>query len=79
MSDTEVVILIDKPLLQQLDRLVKSRSFRSRSHIVQEAVAEKTSRMDSGALEREFAKLDPESEQEMADEGLVTEISVRPT
>jgi metal-responsive CopG/Arc/MetJ family transcriptional regulator len=78
MSATKVVISMDKPLLQQLDRLVKSRSFRSRSHVVQEAVAEKISRMDRGALERECAKLDPESEQEMADEGLITEISAWP-
>jgi len=39
---------------------------------VQEAVAEKISRMDKSALARECAKLDRNSEQAMADEGLAT-------
>ncbi len=47
-----------------------TRSFRSRSQVVQEAVSEKISRMDKSALARECAKLDRKSEQAMADEGL---------
>ena len=46
--------------------------------MVQEAVAEKISRMDKGALAREWAKLDRKSEQAVADEGLATEISAWP-
>ena len=78
MSATKVAISMDEALLQRLDRLVKTRSFRSRSQAVQEAVFEKISRMDKGALARECAKLDRKSEQAMADEGLATEISVWP-
>ncbi len=61
---------MDETLLQRLDRLVKTRSFRSQA--VQEAVAEKISRMDKRDLARECAKLDRKSEQAMADEGLAT-------
>ena len=78
MSATKVAISMDETLLQRLDRLVKTRSFRSRSQVVQEAVSEKISRMDKGALARECAKLDRKSEQAMADEGLATEISAWP-
>src|SRR5437764_10870123 len=75
MSATKVAISMDETLLQRLDRLVKTRSFRSRSQVVQEAVTEKISRMDKSALVRECAKLDRKSEQAMADEGLAFEIS----
>src|SRR5712691_6921248 len=72
MSAAKVAISMDETLLQRLDRLVKTRSFRSRSQVVQEAVSEKISRMDKSALARECAKLDRKSEQAMADEGLAT-------
>ena len=64
MSTTKVAISMDENLLQRLDRLVKTRPFRSRSQAVQQAVSEKS------ALARECAKLDRKSEQAMADEGL---------
>ena len=76
MSATKVAISMDETLLQRLDRLVKTRSFHSRSQMV--AVSEKISRMDKSALARECAKLDRQSEQAMADEGLATEISAWP-
>lgn len=69
---------MDEDLLQRLDRLVKTRSFRSRSQAVQEAVSEKISRMDTSVLLSECAKLDRKSEQAMADEGLATKISALP-
>ena len=52
MSATKIAISMDETLLQRLDRLVKTRSFRSRSQLVQEAVAEKISRMDKTARAR---------------------------
>ncbi|MGD0412235.1 MAG: ribbon-helix-helix domain-containing protein [Verrucomicrobiota bacterium] len=69
---------MDETLLQRLDRLVKSRSFRSRSQVVQEAVSEKISRMDKSALAKECAKLDRTFEQAMAEEGLATEVAAWP-
>ena len=78
MSATKVAISMDETLLEQLDKLVKNRSFRSRSQVVQEAVSEKISRMDNSALARECSKLDRMSEQVMADEGLASEIAAWP-
>jgi Arc/MetJ-type ribon-helix-helix transcriptional regulator len=74
MSATKVAISLDDAILRRLDRLVKTRPFRSRSQAVQEAVSEKISRMDKAALAKQCAKIDRKSEQAMADEGLATEI-----
>lgn len=75
---TKVAISMDETLLQRLDRLVKTRSFRSRSQMVQEAVSEKINRLDKSALAKECAKLDRKFEQAMADEGLATEMTTWP-
>jgi Arc/MetJ-type ribon-helix-helix transcriptional regulator len=69
---------MDEAVLRRLDKLVKTRPFRSRSQAVQEAVSEKISRMDRTSLVKECAKLDPKSEQAMADEKLATEIGKWP-
>lgn len=78
MSATKVAIAMDETLSRRLDRMVRARSFRNRSQVVQEAASKKISRMDKRALARECAKLDQKSEQAMADEGLATEIGERP-
>jgi metal-responsive CopG/Arc/MetJ family transcriptional regulator len=75
MSATKVAISMDERLLHRLDRLVKTRLFRSRSQVVQEAVSEKIGRLDKSALARECTKLARKSEQAMADEGLVANAS----
>lgn len=69
---------MDETLLQRLDKLVKAQLFRSRSQAIQEAVAEKITRMDKSLLARECAKLNRKSEQAMADEGIATEIAEWP-
>jgi metal-responsive CopG/Arc/MetJ family transcriptional regulator len=78
MSAAKSAISIDDAVLRQLDRLVKTRPFRSRSQAVQEAVSGKIRRLDTNALARECAKLDAKSEQTMADEGLAAEIGEWP-
>ena len=78
MSATKIAVSLDQSLLQQLDKLVKTGLFRSRSQAVQEAIFEKLSRMDKSALARECAKLDRKSEQAMADEGLAGELATWP-
>ena len=78
MSATKVAISMDEILLRQLDKLVRTQSFRSRSQAVQEAISEKIDRLDKSSLARECAKLDKKSEQAMADEGLASEIGEWP-
>jgi len=73
MSATKVAISLDDAVLRQLDKLVKTRPFRSRSQTVQEAVSEKINRLDRTALAKECAKLDAKSEQAMADAGIAAD------
>ncbi|MEW6489526.1 MAG: ribbon-helix-helix domain-containing protein [Thermodesulfobacteriota bacterium] len=73
MGMAKVAVTMDEELLARVDRLVKERVFPSRSRAVQEAVAEKLSRLGQGRLARECAKLDPRYEQALAEEGLAAE------
>lgn len=78
MSMSKVAISIERATLEQLDELVKSKVFPSRSRAIQEAVEEKLSRLKGTRLAEECAKLDPKAEQDMAEEGLSNEIKQWP-
>jgi len=58
--------------------LVKSNLFPNRSKAVQEAVAEKLARLEKSRLAQECAKLDPDSEQSLAEEGFAAELEEWP-
>jgi metal-responsive CopG/Arc/MetJ family transcriptional regulator len=73
-----VAITLDEDLLKRLDRLVEEEAFPSRSRAIQEAVAEKLSRLDRTRLIRETAKLDAQYEQELAEEGLAEDVEEWP-
>jgi metal-responsive CopG/Arc/MetJ family transcriptional regulator len=74
MPTSKIAITIDQSTLNRLDLLVKSRFFPNRSRAIQEAVAEKLERHEKTRLASECAKLDPEFEQELSEEGFDTEI-----
>ncbi len=78
MPTKKVAITIEKKTLARLDRLVKEQRYPSRSRAIQEAVEEKLSRLDRTRLIRESAKLDPEYEQRLADEGLTEDLDEWP-
>ena len=78
MPKTKVAITLDEKTLGRLDRLVKERMFSSRSTAIQEAVEEKLDRLERSRLARECAKLDPEFEKAMAEEGMSEELSEWP-
>ena len=78
MGTTKVAITIDRETLKRLDRLVRKRVFPNRSRAIQKAVEEKLSRLDRNVLARECAKLDPEHEKAMAEEGLYEELGKWP-
>ena len=67
--DKKIAITMEKETLARLDRLVEDERYPSRSRAIQEAVEEKLSRLDRTRLIRESAKLDPDFEQRLADEG----------
>ena len=78
MPTSKVAITLDEETLKKLDRLVGEEKFPNRSRAIQEAVEEKLSRMDRTRLIRESAKLDPEYEQKLADEGLAEDFEEWP-
>ncbi len=78
MATSKIAITIDDKLLKQLDLMVKSKVYPNRSKAIQEAVADKLQRLEKTRLAQECAKLDPEYEQSMAEEGLVLEMDEWP-
>lgn len=78
MSVSKVTISIDQSLLRRVDRLVRSRVFPNRSHVIQQALEEKIARIDGTRLARECAKLHPAEEQALADEGIAGEAALWP-
>lgn len=78
MAQAKVAITLNEHLLARLDQLVREQVFASRSQAIQEAVREKLTRLTQGRLARECAKLDPEFEQRLAEEGLSAEVEAWP-
>lgn len=73
MSTQKIAITLDEGLLERIDLLVKKKVFPSRSRAIQEAVRDKIIKLNKSRLSKECAKLEPEFEQAMADEGLAAE------
>ncbi|MFQ5329308.1 MAG: CopG family transcriptional regulator [Thermodesulfobacteriota bacterium] len=69
MTTAKVAISINQNLLKKLDLLVKGKVFTNRSQAIQVAVQEKIERMEHSRLARQCLKLEPHSEQAMAEEG----------
>jgi metal-responsive CopG/Arc/MetJ family transcriptional regulator len=78
MGVSKIAITLDKNMVKKLDMLVKSNKFPNRSKAIQEAVVEKLTRMEKSRLAQECAKLDPEFEQSLAEEGLTPELEEWP-
>jgi metal-responsive CopG/Arc/MetJ family transcriptional regulator len=78
MKSAKVAITIDREILERLDGLVKKRVFPNRSRAIQEAVAEKLTRLDRSRLARECSKLEPATERSLADEGLARDFKEWP-
>jgi len=78
MPASKIAITIDKELVKKIDLLVKSNLFPNRSKAIQEAVKEKLERLKKTRLAKECAKLEPEFEQNMAEEGFSLEIDEWP-
>lgn len=74
MAASKIAITIDNNLLKEVDLLVKSNLFPNRSKAIQEAIVDKLKRLKKTRLAQECAKLDPDFEQNMAEEGFSMEI-----
>jgi Arc/MetJ-type ribon-helix-helix transcriptional regulator len=73
MATAKIAISLDAGTVKRLDRLVKSRIFPGRSKVIQDAVEEKLKKLGKGRLARECAKLDPDFEKRLAEEGFSVE------
>ncbi len=78
MGKSKIAISLDKSTLNRLDKLVQKQVFPSRSQAVQEAVEEKLARLERSRLAHECAKLDPEFEKAIAEEGLCEDLAEWP-
>jgi metal-responsive CopG/Arc/MetJ family transcriptional regulator len=78
MATTKVAVTIDSDLLAKVDQLVAQRVFPNRSKAIQAALQDKLTRMRRTRLARESAKLDPRSEQALAEEGMDQELAAWP-
>jgi Arc/MetJ-type ribon-helix-helix transcriptional regulator len=59
-------------------QLVKKQVFPNRSQAIEEAVTEKLARLEKSRLAQECAKLDPEFEKALAEEGLSEDLAKCP-
>ncbi len=75
MARSKVAVSLDESLLNRLERLVRKAVFPNRSQAIQVAVEEKLERLERSRLARECAKLDPDFEKSIAEEGLSEELS----
>ncbi len=78
MGRAKIAITIDQATLGSIDRLVSEHRFPSRSQAIQEALDEKLARLAHTRLAEECAKLDPGTEQALADEGMGAELAEWP-
>jgi len=78
MGRAKIGVSLDKATLQKLDRLVVADVFPNRSRAIESAVTEKLQRLDRTRLARECAKLDPDFEKALAEEGLSNDVTEWP-
>jgi metal-responsive CopG/Arc/MetJ family transcriptional regulator len=78
MRKAKIAITIDEKIVKRIDSLVKQRTFSNRSQAIEEAMQEKLARIDKSRLARESAKLDPDAEKSLAEEGLAAEQKLWP-
>ena len=75
MARSRIAVSLDKKTLKRLDDCVRTHVFASRSAAIEQALAEKLSKVDRRRLARECAKLDPKEERKFAEEGIDRDVS----
>ncbi len=78
MPSIKVAITLEQETLRQVDALVAQHVFPNRSRALQAAMQEKLDRLAGNRLATECAKLDPQLERAMAEEGLQADVSTWP-
>ena len=70
MASAKIAVSLKRDTVDRLDRLVDEGVYPSRSRAVQEALEERLTRLSRDRLAKECAKLDPEYESALAEEGM---------
>lgn len=78
MGKAKIAITTDKRIVGRIDHLVSQKAFSNRSQAIEEALQEKLSRMDKSKLAIETAKLDPNYEKSLSEEGITMDMSEWP-
>ncbi len=78
MASAKIAVSLKRDTVKHLDRLVDEGVYPSRSRAIQDALEERLSRLSRDRLARECAKLDPEYESALAEEGLGSEVEQWP-
>ena len=73
MASAKIAVSLHKDTVEHLDRLVEQGAYPSRSRAIQDAVDERLARLTRDRLARECAKLDPEYEAALVEEGMGSE------
>jgi metal-responsive CopG/Arc/MetJ family transcriptional regulator len=73
MPVDKIAITLDRGLVKEIDRGVKSGLYRNRSRAIEEAVREKLERHRRSRLTIEARKLDRKQEKALAEEGMTGE------
>jgi len=78
MGRSKIAITLDEETLSAVDRLVSEHRFPNRSQAIQQALDEKLERLSQSRLAQECARLDPNFEQSLAEEGVGGELAEWP-
>ena len=78
MKYAKVAISIEASVLKKIDRLVKAKTFESRSQAFQKAAENTLEKVERSRLAEECAKLDKRLERKLADEGLSKDLKEWP-
>jgi metal-responsive CopG/Arc/MetJ family transcriptional regulator len=78
MPADKIAITLDRDLVKEIDRGVKSGLYRNRSRAIEEAVREKLERHRRSRLSVEARKLDRKEERALAEEGMTGEETMWP-
>ncbi|MDM8563015.1 ribbon-helix-helix domain-containing protein [Candidatus Marithioploca araucensis] len=78
MNNAEVAITLDQSILDQLDELISRHLYPNRSRAIADAIKEKLQRLEQSRLVQECAKLNPDEEKALAEEGISEEFAKWP-
>ncbi|HEX4044562.1 MAG TPA: ribbon-helix-helix domain-containing protein [Gammaproteobacteria bacterium] len=74
MHTAKIAISLDETVLKKLDFYVKKHVFKNRSQAIQLSINQTLEHLEHKRLAEECMKLDPQYEQQLADEGLTQDV-----